>query len=68
LRRWWNLSTPRSQRVNPVTGAALKVTLVPKISKTLVAYMEGLLAVSPNVNGPFDTCAKARGVVEAAAK
>ena len=28
--------------------------------------MEGLLAVSPNVNGPFDTCAKC--VVEAAAK
>ena len=46
------------------SGAALKT--VPKLSKHLVAYMEGLLAVSPYyVNGPFDSCAK--GVVEAVA-
>jgi hypothetical protein len=32
-------------------GAALKA--VQKLSKQLVAYMEGLLAVSPCVNGPF---------------
>jgi hypothetical protein len=33
------------------SGAALKA--VPKLSKHLVAYMEGLLAVSPYVNGPL---------------
>jgi hypothetical protein len=38
------------------SGAALKA--VPKLSKHLVAYMEGLLAVSPYVNGPFDSHAK----------
>ena len=38
------------------SGAALKA--VPKQSKHLVAYMEGLLAVSPYVNGPFDSHAK----------
>jgi hypothetical protein len=42
------------------SGAALKV--VPKLSKHLVAYMEGLLAVSPYVNGPFYSSAK--GVAE----
>jgi hypothetical protein len=42
------------------SGAALKA--VPKLSKHLVAYMEGLLAVSPYVNGPF-----AKGVAEAVA-
>ena len=45
------------------SGAALKA--VPKLSKHLVAYMEGLLAVSPYVNGPFDS--RAKGVAEAVA-
>ena len=43
------------------SGAALKA--VPKQSKHLVAYMEGLLAVSPYVNGPFDSHAKGVAVV-----
>ena len=45
------------------SGAALKA--VPKLSKHLVAYMEGLFAVSPYVHGPFD--ARAKGVAEAVA-
>ena len=45
------------------SGAALKA--VPKLSKHLVAYMEGLLTVSPYVNGPFDS--RAKGVTEAVA-
>ena len=45
------------------SGAALKA--VPKLSKHLVAYMEGLLAVSPYVNGPFDS--RAKSVAEAVA-
>jgi hypothetical protein len=45
------------------SGAALKE--VPKLSKHLVAYMEGLLAMSPYVNGPFDS--RAKGVAEAVA-
>ena len=45
------------------SGAALKA--VPKLSKHLVAYMEGLLAVSPYVNCPFDS--RAKGVAEAVA-
>jgi hypothetical protein len=44
-------------------GAALKA--VPKLSKHLVAYMEGLLALSPYVNGPFYS--RAKGVAEAVA-
>ena len=48
------------------SGAALKA--VPKLSKHLVAYMEGLLAVSPYVNSPFDSHAKGVAVlVEAVA-
>jgi hypothetical protein len=45
------------------SGAALKA--VPKLSKHLVAYMEGLLAVlvSPYVNGPFDSHAKGVAVL-----
>jgi hypothetical protein len=43
------------------SGAVLKA--VPKLSKRLVAYMEGLLAVSLYVNGPFDS--RAMGVAEA---
>ena len=43
------------------SGAALKA--VPKQSKHLVAYMEGLLAVSPYVNGPFDSHAKGVAVL-----
>ena len=42
-------------------GAALKA--VPKLSKHLVAYMEGLLAVSRYVNGPFDSHAKGVAVL-----
>jgi hypothetical protein len=45
------------------SGAALLA--VPKLSKHLVAYMEGLLAVSPYVNGPFDS--RAKGVSDAVA-
>ena len=49
------------------SGAALKA--VPKLSKHLVAYMEGLLRLavtrSPYVNGPFDS--RAKGVAEAVA-
>ncbi len=45
------------------SGAALKA--VPKLSKHLIAYMEGLLAVSPYVNGPF--ISRAKGVAEAVA-
>ena len=45
------------------SGAALKA--VPKLSKHFVAYMEGLLAVSLYVNGPFDS--RAKGVAEAVA-
>jgi hypothetical protein len=45
------------------SGPALKA--VPKISKQLVAYLEGLLAVSPYANG---FCySRAKGVAEAAA-
>jgi hypothetical protein len=47
------------------SGAALKA--VPKLSKNLVAYMEGLLAVSPYVNGPFDSHAKGVAVLAEAA-
>ena len=43
------------------SGAALKA--VPKLSKHLVAYMEGLLAVSRYVNGPFDSHAKGVAVL-----
>ena len=43
------------------SGAALKA--VPKLSKHLVAYMESLLAVSPYVNGPFDSHAKGVAVL-----
>jgi hypothetical protein len=46
-----------------VTGPALKVVL--KLSKHLAAYVEGLLAVSPYVNDPFNS--RAKGVVEAVA-
>ena len=42
------------------SGAALKA--IPKISKHLVAYMEGLVAVSPYQDGPFDS--RAKGVAE----
>jgi hypothetical protein len=49
--------------ISNVTGPALKE--VPKLSKHLAAYVEGLLAVSPYVNGPFDS--RAKGVVEAVA-
>ena len=45
------------------SGPALKA--VPKISKPLVAYLEGLLAVSPFANGYFDS--RAKGVAELAA-
>ena len=45
------------------SGAALKA--IPKISKHLVAYMEGLVAVSPYKDGPFDS--RAKGVAEHAA-
>jgi hypothetical protein len=45
------------------SGAALKA--VPKLSKHLVAYMKCLLAVSPYVNGPFDS--RAKGVAKAVA-
>jgi hypothetical protein len=49
------------------SGTALNA--VPKLSKHLVTYMEGLLALSPGqspyVNGPFDSSAK--GVAEAIA-
>ena len=38
---------------------------IPKISKHLVAYMAGLVAVSPYKNGPFDS--RAKGVAEHAA-
>jgi hypothetical protein len=38
------------------SGTALKAVL--KRFKHLVAYMEGLLAISPYVNGPFDSRAK----------
>ena len=43
------------------SGAALKA--VPKLSKHLVAFIKGLLAVSPYVNGPFDS--RAMGVAKA---
>lgn len=42
------------------SGPALKA--VPKISKQLVAYLEGLVAVSPYKDGPFDS--RAHGVAE----
>ena len=45
------------------SGAALKA--IPKISKHLVAYMAGLVAVSPYTNGPFDS--RTKGVAEHAA-
>ena len=45
------------------SGAALKA--IPKISKQLVAYMAGLVAVSPYTNGPFDS--RTKGVAEHAA-
>ncbi len=45
------------------SGAELKA--VRKLSKHIVKYMEGLLAVSTYVNGPFDS--RAKGVVEAVA-
>jgi hypothetical protein len=45
------------------SGTALMA--VPKLSKQLVAYMEGLLAVSHYVNGPFNS--RAKGVAEAVA-
>ncbi len=44
-------------------GTALKAVLI--LSKHLVAYMVGLLAVSPYVNGTFKSLAK--GVAEAIA-
>jgi hypothetical protein len=34
------------------SGAELKAVL--KLSKHLISFMEGLLAVSPYVNGPFN--------------
>ncbi len=43
------------------SGAALKA--VQKLSKHLVAYMEGLLAVSRYVNGPFDSHVKGVAVL-----
>ena len=52
------LSIPGSK-----SGGPLKA--VPKISKNLVAYLEGLLAVSPYASGAFDP--RAKGVAEAAA-
>jgi hypothetical protein len=52
---------PRLQATK--SGAALRE--VPKLSKYLVSYMEGLLAVSPNVNGPFDS--QSKGVAESVA-
>ena len=45
-------------------SGALK-NAIPKISKHLVAYMAGLVAVSPYKNGPFDS--RAKGVAEHAA-
>ena len=45
------------------SGAALKA--VPKISKHLVAYMAGLVAVSPYKHGAFDP--RAKGIAEQAA-
>jgi hypothetical protein len=42
------------------SGRALPA--VPKISKNLVAYMAGLVAVSPYKHGPFDS--RAKGVAE----
>ena len=44
------------------SGAALKA--IPKISKHLVAYMEGLVAVSPYMHGVFDP--RAKGIAEQA--
>jgi hypothetical protein len=54
-------SVPSVQAIK--SGAALKA--VPKLSKHLVPYMEGLLAVSPYVNGPFDSHAKGVAVLAA---
>ena len=50
---------PRLQATK--SDAALKA--VPKLSKHIVAYMEGLLAVSRHVNSPFDS--RPKGVAEA---
>jgi hypothetical protein len=43
------------------SGAGLKA--IQQLSKHLVAYMEGLLAVSSYVNGPFDSHAKGVAVL-----
>jgi hypothetical protein len=45
------------------SGASLKE--VPKLCNLLVAYMEGLLAMSPYLNCPFNS--RAKGVAEAVA-
>ena len=42
------------------SGDALKA--VPKLSQNFVAYIQGLVALSPYQNGPFDS--RAKGVAE----
>jgi hypothetical protein len=50
---------------NSVPKLSKHIVAVPKLSKHLVTHMEGLLAVSPYVNGPFDS--RDMGVAEAVA-
>jgi hypothetical protein len=50
---------------NSVLKLSKHLAAVPKLSKHLVTHIEGLLAVSPYVNGPFDS--RAMGVAEAVA-
>jgi hypothetical protein len=47
------------------TKSCAALEAVPKLSKHLDAYVEGQLAVSPYVNGPFDS--RGKGVTEAVA-
>jgi calcineurin-like phosphoesterase len=53
---WSNFQATKS-------GAALQA--LKETSKNLIVYMEGLLAMSPYVNGPFDS--RTKGVAEAEA-